>query len=86
MKDNYGNELKVGDAVAYIRTSGKTHKLLIGKILEIRNKFGRERAIMEHLTNTISKGVEGVSIIKLQGDIDVDQMRKQYIDYHGYLP
>ena len=83
MKDNYDNELKVGDKVAYIYTWCKTtHHLKVGTIKEIIKQFGQERAVLDRYNECICTSVESRRIIKLPDSMDVESMEKKYNETH----
>lgn len=83
MIDNYGNELKVGDKVAYIYTfAGTTHHLKVGTIKEIIKKFGKERAVLDRKNEYICTSVENQRILKLPDIIDVESMEQKYNQTH----
>ena len=78
MKDNYGNELNVGDRVAYIYTfCRKNTRLFIGKIEKIEHRFGEDLATIVYEKNPnclseretkffgLNKKMTGCKIIKL---------------------
>ena len=79
MKDNYGQELKVGDKVAWIYTWCKTtHQIRVGTIKEIIKKFGRERAVMSRYNEYCYTSVESGRIFKLPDSIDIEEKEKKY--------
>lgn len=83
MKDNYDNELKVGDKVAYIYTWCKTtHHLKVGTIKKIIKRFGKERAVLDGENEYLCTSVENQRILKLPDIIDVKSMEQKYDQTH----
>lgn len=83
MKDNYDNELKVGDKVAYIYTRGKnTHHLKVGTIKEIIKRFGQDRAVLDRYNEYVCTSVESQRILKLPDIIKVEDLEQKYNETH----
>lgn len=83
MKDNYGQELKVGDKVAYIYTFGGTsHHLKVGTIKEIIKRFGQDRAVLDRYNEYVCTSVETQRILKLPDIIRVEDMEQKYNETH----
>lgn len=62
MTDFQGNEIKVGDKVAYIRKGYCSAEMSVGVITEIKAAYGRPLAFMD---NGFLRGVTGRMIYKL---------------------
>ncbi len=69
MTDFQGNEIKVGDKVAYVRKGYCSAEMCVGVITEIKTNFGRPLAWMD---NGFSRGLTGQMIYKLSGNKDDD--------------